>query len=180
MASICLNRHDIHTQLMRKRRFPCCLLSDLAQAFSDVFSANPRRVHSWATYYNVAEITQCSLDFVKFIANICEQTTNFFSLIKVLFWLLTFFSKSCLKLGVRLIHEPLRYFSTHCQSVLNLFSFSTTKAVIAVLIMLWRADVNIWVSGIFWSDKSRNVCAKTFYCQAMEQFRTFHQMMQCY
>jgi len=34
---------------------------------------------------------QCSLGFVKFIANVCEQTTNFFSLTKVLFGLLIFF-----------------------------------------------------------------------------------------
>ena len=46
--------------------------------------------------------------------------------------------------------------------------------------VLWRPDVNIWVSGIFWSGKSCNVCAGTFYCHAMEQFRTFHWMTQCY
>ena len=34
--------------------------------------------------------------------------------------------------------------------------------------------------GIFWSVKSRNVCAGTFYCHAMKQIRTFHRMMRCY
>ena len=37
---------------------------------------------------NVAANTQCSLDFVKFIGNICKQMTNFFSLTKVLFGLI--------------------------------------------------------------------------------------------
>ena len=52
-------------------------------------------------------------DFVKFIANICEQTTNFFH--KWSAFGSYFFLKSCLKvLGaaytrVRLIHESLRY-----------------------------------------------------------------------
>ena len=48
----------------------------------------------------------------------------------------------------------------------------------ARLVLLWRADVTIWVSGMF--VKSRNICAGTFYCHAMEQFRRFHQMMQLY
>ena len=39
---------------------------------------------------NVAANTQCSLDFVKFIGNICKQMTNFSSLTKVLFGLLIF------------------------------------------------------------------------------------------
>ena len=43
---------------------------------------------------NLAANTQCSLDFVKFIANICEQMTPFFLLTKVLFGLLIFFSRS--------------------------------------------------------------------------------------
>ena len=72
------------------------------------FSANKRRVHSLKPLNNLAANTQCSLDFVKFIVNICEQTSNFFLLTKVLFGLLIFFPKSCLKLGVRLIHESLR------------------------------------------------------------------------
>lgn len=33
------------------------------------------------------------------------------------------------------------------------------------------------VPGIFWSVKSRNVSTGTFYCHAMEHFRTFHRMM---
>ena len=41
---------------------------------------------------------QCSLGFLKFIANICEQTTNFFSLTKVLLELI-FFPEVMLEIG---------------------------------------------------------------------------------
>ena len=47
---------------------------------------------------NLAAKMQCSLGFVKFIATICEQTTNFFSLAKVLFGLI-FFPKVMLEIG---------------------------------------------------------------------------------
>ena len=76
------------------------------------FSGNKRRVHSFELTNLVAN-TQCSLDFVKFIVNICEQTTNFFSLTKVLFGLI-FCPEDMLEIGgaaytqVRLIHESLR------------------------------------------------------------------------
>ena len=88
------------------------------------FPANKRRVHSFEPLSNLAANTQCSLDFVKFIVNICEQTTNFFSLTKVLFGLLIFFPKSCLKLGVRLIHKCSLYTSLYgnCYKVLRLFA----------------------------------------------------------
>ena len=73
------------------------------------FSASERRVHSFEPLTNLAANMQCSLDVVKFIVNICEETTNFFSLTKVVFGLLIFFfPKSCLKLGVRLIHKSLQ------------------------------------------------------------------------
>ena len=58
------------------------------------FSANKTRVHSFEPLTNLAAYTQCSLDFVKFIVNIFEQTTNFFSLTKVLFWTSYFFTRS--------------------------------------------------------------------------------------
>ena len=78
------------------------LLSDSAQAFSDVVFSQSKR-GNYAT-----------LDFVKFFVKISEQTTNFFSMTRVLFGLLIFFAKLCLKVGVaaytqvRLIHESLR------------------------------------------------------------------------
>ena len=57
-----------------------------------------------------------TLDFVKFIVSICEQTNNLSFTDKSAFWTSHFFfSKSCLKVGgaaytrVRLIHESLRY-----------------------------------------------------------------------
>jgi len=56
--------------------------------------ANQRRVHSWATY--LCRCKHTTLNFVKFIANIYEQRTNFFSLF---FGLLIFCGKSCLKVG---------------------------------------------------------------------------------
>ena len=71
-------------------------------------------MHSFEPLSNLAANTQCSLDFVKFIANICEQTTNFFSLTKVLFGILIFFPKVMLEIGgaaytqVQLIHTSLR------------------------------------------------------------------------
>ena len=68
---------------------------------------------------NVAANTQCSLDFVKFTAKICEQTTNLFSLTKVLFGLRIFFPKSCLKLGVRLIHKCSLYTSLYSTCLLT-------------------------------------------------------------
>ena len=58
------------------------------------FSANERRVHSFEPLTDLAANMQCSVDFVKFIVNICEETTNLFSLTKVLFGLLIFFSQS--------------------------------------------------------------------------------------
>ena len=73
-------------------------------------------MHSFEPLTDLAANTQCSLDFVKFIVNICEQTINFFSLTKVLFGLLIFFPEVMLEIGgaaytqVRLIHESLRYF----------------------------------------------------------------------
>ena len=92
------------------------LLRDSAQAFSNVFffSANQRRVHSWATY--LCCCNYATFDFVNFIVNTSEQTNNFFSMARVLFGLLIFFAKLCLKVGgaaytqVRLIHESLWYF----------------------------------------------------------------------
>ena len=57
-----------------------------------------------------------TLDFVKFIVSICEQTNDLSFTDKSAFWTsYFFFSKSCLKVGgaaytrVRLIHESLRY-----------------------------------------------------------------------
>ena len=57
-----------------------------------------------------------TLDFVKFIVSICEQTNNLSFTDKSAFWTsYFFFSKSCLKVGgvaytrVQLIHESLRY-----------------------------------------------------------------------
>ena len=73
-----------------------------AQAFSDVGFSQSKR-GNYAT-----------LDFVKFFVQISEQTTNFFLMTRVLFGLLIFFAKLCLKVGgaaytqVRLIHESLR------------------------------------------------------------------------
>ena len=55
------------------------------------FSANKRRLDSFEPLTNLAANMQCSVDFVKFIVNICEQMTNFFSLTKVLFGPLIFF-----------------------------------------------------------------------------------------
>ena len=58
-----------------------------------------------------------TLDFVKFIVSICEQTNDLSFTDKSAFWTsYFFFLKSCLKVGgaaytrVRLIHESLRYF----------------------------------------------------------------------
>ena len=63
------------------------LLRDSAQAFSDVGFSQSKR-GNYAT-----------LDFVKFFVQISEQTTNFFSMTRVLFGLLIFFAKLCLKVG---------------------------------------------------------------------------------
>ena len=79
------------------------------------FSANKRRVHSFEPLTDLASNIQCSLDFVKFVVKICEETTNFFSLTNVLFGLLVFIPEVMLEIGaaaytqVRLIHESLRY-----------------------------------------------------------------------
>ena len=87
-------------------------LRDWAQAFSNVFSANKRRVHSFEPLTDLATNTQCSLDFVKFIVNICEQTTNFHWQRRFLDFL--FFPEVMLEIGgaaytqVQLIHESLR------------------------------------------------------------------------
>ena len=48
---------------------------------------------------NLSAKMQCSLGFVKFIANVCEQTTKFFSLTKVLFGLILL-PKVMLEIGV--------------------------------------------------------------------------------
>jgi len=82
-----------------------CLLRDSAQAFSNVLFQPIKEECILEQVIDVAANTQRPLDFIKFIANICEQTTNFFSLTKVLFGLLNFFRKACLKLGVWLIHK---------------------------------------------------------------------------
>ena len=79
------------------------LLHDMAQAFSNVFLANQRRVHSWASYYCRHKCE--TLDSVKFIVKIWEQTTNFFSLTRALLDFLIFSRNHAWKLGVRLIHK---------------------------------------------------------------------------
>ena len=98
---------DIHAQLRRKRKFLCCLLHDSPQAFSNVFFQPIKQECIHEQLINIAPNTQCSLDFVKFIVNICEQTTNFFSQTRC-------FLDFMLEIGgaaytqVRLIHEFLR------------------------------------------------------------------------
>ena len=72
------------------------LLRDSAQAFSNVFfSANQRKVHSWATYY-LCRCNYSTLDFVKFIVNISEETNNFFSMTSA-FWISYFFREIMLE-----------------------------------------------------------------------------------
>ena len=97
---------DIPAQLRGKRKFPCCLLCDSALAFCNVSFNQSNKSAFLSKLNNIAPNTQCSLDFVKFIVNICEQTTNFFSLTRCfLDFFFFFFPKSCLKLEVWLIHK---------------------------------------------------------------------------
>ena len=53
-------------------------------------------MHSFEPLTDLAANMQCSVDFVKFIVNICEETTNLFSLTKVL---LILFPKVMLEIG---------------------------------------------------------------------------------
>ena len=86
--------------------FSCAILVQIPFFFSTVsFSNEDNHCQLYAT-----------LDFVKFIVSICEQTNDLSFTDKSAFWTsYFFFSKSCLKVGgaaytrVRLIHESLRY-----------------------------------------------------------------------
>ena len=108
---------DIPAQLRGKRKFPCCLLCDSAQAFCNVFFNQSNNSAFLSKLNNIAPNTQCSLDFVKFIVNICEQTTNFFSLTRCFLDFFFFFPEVMLEIGgvaytqVRLIHKSLRYYT---------------------------------------------------------------------
>ena len=64
------------------------LLGDSAQAFSNVFLSQSMKIALLSYKYG---------DFVTFIVNVCEQTTNFFSLTRVLFGLLIFFPEIMLE-----------------------------------------------------------------------------------
>ena len=87
--------------------FSCAILVQIPFFFSTVsFSNEDNHCQLYAT-----------LDFVKFIVSICEQTNDLSFTDKSAFWTsYFFFSKSYLKVGgaaytrVRLIHESLRYF----------------------------------------------------------------------
>ena len=90
-----------------------------------------------------------TLDFVKFIVSICEQTNDLSFTDKSAFWTsyFFFFSKSCLKVGgvaytrVRLIHESLRYFHLPKGATSSTKYFKNVQAAIT-------ADVYSAVAGV--------------------------------
>ena len=85
-----------------------------------------------------------TLDFVKFIVSICEQTNDLSFTDKSAFWTsYFFFSKSCLKVGgaaytrVRLIHESLRYVNRFCKLKKNCNHTKRTTSLLALSLSLF-------------------------------------------